>query len=36
MDRMERELRAEIADVHRSYKREIVLYRPTQHPATRS
>lgn len=35
MDRMERELRAEIADVHRSYKREIVLYRPTQHPATR-
>jgi MerR family transcriptional regulator, heat shock protein HspR len=36
MDRLERELRAEIADVHRSYKREIVLYRPTQHPATRS
>jgi len=36
MERLERELRAEIAEVHRSYKREIVLYRPTQHPATRS
>jgi len=35
MDRMERELRSEIASVHRSYKREIVLYRPGQHPATR-
>ena len=30
MDRLERELRAEIADVHRSYKREVVLYRPAQ------
>jgi MerR family transcriptional regulator/heat shock protein HspR len=28
LDRMERELRAEIASVHRSYRREIVLYRP--------
>ena len=36
MDRLERELRAEIADVHRSYKREVVLYRPTKHPARRS
>src|SRR5262245_32543552 len=36
MERVERELRAEIAEIHRSYKREIVLYRPTQHPATRS
>ena len=35
MDRLERELRAEIADVHRSYKREVVLYRPAQHPAPR-
>jgi hypothetical protein len=26
MERIERELRAEIASVHRSYKREIVLY----------
>jgi MerR family transcriptional regulator/heat shock protein HspR len=36
MERLERELRAEIADVHRSYKREVVLYRPAQHPAPRS
>ena len=35
MDRLERELRAEIADVHRSYKREVVLYRPATHPAPR-
>jgi MerR family transcriptional regulator/heat shock protein HspR len=36
MDRLERELRAEIAEVHRSYKREIVLYRSEQHPVPRS
>jgi MerR family transcriptional regulator/heat shock protein HspR len=36
MDRLERELRAEIAAVHRSYKRDVVLYRPAQHPARRS
>jgi MerR family transcriptional regulator, heat shock protein HspR len=36
MDRLERELRAEIAQVHRSYKREMVLYRPVRHPAPRS
>lgn len=35
MERMERELREEIANVHRSYKREIVLYRPAKHPAPR-
>ena len=35
MERLERELRAEIAEVHRSYKREVVLYRPAQHPASR-
>jgi MerR family transcriptional regulator/heat shock protein HspR len=35
MERMERELREEIASVHRSYKREIVLYRPERHPAPR-
>ena len=29
-DRIERELRAEIASVHRSYRRELVLYRPQQ------
>ena len=36
MERLERELRAEIASVHRSYKRELVLYRPSRHPARRS
>jgi len=28
LDRMEREMRKAIDDVHRSYKRELVLYRP--------
>lgn len=36
MDRIERELRDEIQMVHRSYKREVVLYRPPQHPERRS
>jgi MerR family transcriptional regulator/heat shock protein HspR len=35
MERMERELRAEIAEVHRSYKRELVVYRPAEAPARR-
>ena len=36
MVRLERELREEIASVHRSYRREVVLYSPpSQHPATR-
>ena len=35
MERIERELRAEIAEVHRSYKREIVVYRPAETPARR-
>ena len=35
MDRLERELRAEIASVHKTYKRELVLYRPAEHPARR-
>jgi MerR family transcriptional regulator/heat shock protein HspR len=35
MERLEGELRAEIAAVHRSYKRELVLYRPEKHPARR-
>ena len=35
MERMERELRAEIASVHRSYKREVVLYQAARHPAPR-
>ena len=36
MERLERELRAEIASVHRSYKREIVLFQPGQPPVRRS
>ena len=36
MERIERELRAEISKVHRSYRRELVLYRSSQHPAPRS
>ena len=36
MERLERELRAEIASVHRSYRRELVLYQPGQHPVRRS
>jgi MerR family transcriptional regulator, heat shock protein HspR len=36
MERLERELRAEIAAVHRSYKREVVLYRSEKHPARRT
>jgi len=35
MERLERELRAEIAAVHRSYKRELVVYRPSP-PVRRS
>ena len=35
MERLERQFRAEIQQVHRSYKRELVLYRPAQHPAER-
>ena len=35
MERLERELRAEIADVHRSYRRDVVLYEPARHPAPR-
>jgi len=35
MERLERELRAEIASVHRAYKREVVLYEPARHPARR-
>ena len=35
MERLERELRDEIQAVHRSYRRELVLYRPERHPAPR-
>ena len=35
LDRMEREMRATIDQVHRQYRRELVLYRPARHPATK-
>ena len=35
MDRMERELRAQIEAVHRTYRRELVLYQAPRHPAAR-
>jgi MerR family transcriptional regulator/heat shock protein HspR len=36
LERMEREMRAAIEQVHRSYRRDIVLYRPPQPPVTRN
>jgi MerR family transcriptional regulator/heat shock protein HspR len=37
MERLERELREEIAAVHKSYRRELVLYHASsRHPAPRS
>ena len=36
MKRLERELRAEIAAAHKTYKRELVVYRPAGHPVPRS
>jgi MerR family transcriptional regulator/heat shock protein HspR len=34
-ERLERKLRDEISEVHRSYKRELVVYRPIRTPARR-
>ncbi|MFN0156216.1 MAG: heat shock protein transcriptional repressor HspR [Gaiella sp.] len=36
MDALERQLRAEIRDTHRQYRREVVVYRPPQPPAIRN
>ena len=36
MERLERELREEIQNVHRAYRRELVLYRPSEHPVPRT
>ena len=36
LERMEREMRETIEQVHRSYRRDLVVYRPPQPPATRS
>jgi MerR family transcriptional regulator/heat shock protein HspR len=35
VDRMEREMRETIAEVHRQYRRDLVLYRPAQTPVPR-
>jgi MerR family transcriptional regulator/heat shock protein HspR len=35
LERMEREMRETIDQVHRSYRREIVVYRPPQPPAAK-
>ena len=36
LDRMEREMRQAIAQVHSAYRRELVLYRPPQPPTPQS
>ncbi|HWB22576.1 MAG TPA: helix-turn-helix transcriptional regulator [Gaiellaceae bacterium] len=36
VDRMEREMRETIAEVHRQYRRDLVLYRPSQTPVPRN
>jgi MerR family transcriptional regulator/heat shock protein HspR len=36
LDRMEQEMRDAIEQVHRSYRRDLVVYRPPQPPARRS
>jgi MerR family transcriptional regulator/heat shock protein HspR len=36
LERMEQEMRAAIEQVHRTYRRDIVLYRPPQPPMTRN
>ena len=36
LDRMEREMQETVAEVHRQYRRDLVLYRPAQTPIRRS
>ncbi len=36
LERMEQEMRAAIEEVHRSYRRDVVLYRPPQPPVSRN
>jgi len=36
MEQLERELRDEIQLTHKQYRREVVVYRPSQPPATRN
>ncbi len=35
LDRMERQMRDAIAQVHRQYRRELVVYEPPRHPVPR-
>jgi hypothetical protein len=35
MERMEQEMRRSLDEVHRYYRRDLVLYRPPQSPAVR-
>ena len=36
LDRMEREMRDALEQVHKQYRRDLVLYRPAQHPVPRN
>ena len=36
LERMEREMRAALAEVHRSYRRDLVVYHPPKPPAARN
>jgi MerR family transcriptional regulator, heat shock protein HspR len=36
MERMERQLRQEIADAHRQYRRDLVVWKPAEPPARRT
>jgi MerR family transcriptional regulator, heat shock protein HspR len=36
MERIERQMRAEIAEVHRQYRRDLVVWRPAEPPARRT
>ena len=36
LDRMETEMRSAISQVHRQYRRDLVLYEPAKHPVPRS
>ena len=36
MERLEHEMREALAEVHRSYRRDLVVYRPPQPPAQRN
>ena len=36
LERMEREMRSALAEVHRSYRRDLVVYKPSTPPAARN